>query len=75
VSNVLPQPTEFYKFLATNVSARKVSTMMPVSASHAHQDVLSAPTPPLATDVPFQPPTATTELAPAHKATSSLLNH
>jgi hypothetical protein len=75
VFNVSPQPTESCNCHNTNVSARKVSMTMLVSASHALQDVPSAQTPQFAKDAPFQPPTTTTDHAPALKATSSLLSH
>lgn len=49
--------------------------MMPAFANHVLQDVPSAQMPQLVRDVPSQPPTTTTELALAHKVTSSLLSH
>lgn len=75
VFNALLPPTEFCNSLNTNASAGKVSSMTRVFANPALQDVPNAQMPQLARDVQFQPPTTTTELAPAHKATSSLLSH
>lgn len=74
-SNVSLQPTEFCNSHNTSVSARKVSSMTKVFADHVLQDVPSAQMPQLVKDVPFQPPTTTTEHVLAHKATSSPLSH